>query len=693
MSKDLLLEIGTEEIPARFLDGAIAQMASFIKANLNNLAIPYGEIKTFATPRRLTLYVQDISESQHVVQKEIIGPPERNCFDSNNQPTKIASGFAKSHNVDISELKTKVTPKGKYIYLIKIDGNKETSLLLQQILPNLITSLSFPKSMRWGEGDFRFARPIHWILALFGTEVIKFSLSGIESSNITFGHRFLSDNKRIEISTCHLYQDELKKVFVIVDQGERKKIIEDQLNKLELENGIKVVKDSLLLDLVTNLVEYPVALLGKFDQAFLKLPHEVLITSMREHQKYFSVQDQSGNLLPDFVTISNIKTTDPGEIRKGNERVLRARLADARYFFEEDKKIPLINRLDNLKGMIFQDKLGTYYDKIKRLNPLSQYLANKLGLDSEGQEKIERVVNLCKNDLTTCMVGEFPELQGIMGKEYAFINGEDQEVAEAVFEHYLPREVNDRLPRTIIGDIVSISDKIDNLVCRFALGWKPSGSQDPYGLRRQVLGIINIIIEKRYPLSLRKILGEAAQLLEDKIKFNKEGIIPSILSFIRDRIYYLFIDRGFRYDLINSALAVNFDDLSDFNDRLLALSKLQGDKDFQALTTGFRRIIKILPQDLVITTLDPLLFKEEEETELYNYYLNLKIEVDKDLLEKKYYEALGKIATLRRYVDNFFDKVMVMVENKEVRLNRLNLLYCVSTLFGEIGDFSKVQVE
>ena len=536
--KELLLEIGTEEIPAGFIPQALIDLESLAKKELEANRIDFHGINTLGTPRRLVLVIESISEKQRDEETKKIGPSKQAAFDAKGNPTKAAIGFAKSQSVPVESLTLIQTEKGEYVCAVKKESGKPTSELLSSIIPKWIFSIPFQKSMKWADIPIRFARPIHWILALFGGEVVPFEVGNIRSGNKTYGHRFMHPG-HFPVKDFQSYLQKTREASVIVDPVERKKRIEDEMIREGAKVSGRVLKDEELLNEVNFLVEYPVALCGTFDNKFLSLPREILIHSMKEHQRYFPVVDDHGILLPHFVCISNINPKSREVVVKGNEKVLKARLSDAAFFFEDDLKIPLEKRLEQLKKVVFQAKIGTSYEKVMRFKQLALWMAERI--DPKLREAVERTSLLCKADLVTGMVGEFPKLQGIVGKEYARLSGEKPEVAEAICEHYLPGFAGDRLPSGPIGDIVSIADKMDTIVGCFGVGLVPTGTADPFGLRRQALGIIRIILEKKYSISLRGLIEESEKQLKEKMERPVEKVKEEVLDFFQGPLSKLFI--------------------------------------------------------------------------------------------------------------------------------------------------------
>jgi glycyl-tRNA synthetase beta chain len=689
MGKELLLEIGTEEIPAGFIPNAMEEMRLLIRRELDTNRITHGEVKTLGTPRRMTLLVEDIAEKQEDVEKEKVGPPIHTAFDEKGKPTKAALGFAKGQGLRVDELVTVKGEKGKYLCAVKKERGKPSPALLAEILPRVIGSISFPKSMRWSTVKVRFARPIHWILALFDGKVIPFTFGHIESGNRSYGHRFMSPHA-FEVRDFRTYSKKIKSAFVIVDPRERRKMIEEGI--AEAAKGVSgtVLGNQDLLEEVTYLVEYPTAIVGNFEREFLHLPKEVVINAMQEHQRYFPIVDESGDLIPYFVSICNTRAPDMEAVRRGNERVLKARLSDAKFFFEEDTREPLHRKVDALKGVIFQAQLGTSYEKVLRFKELALSLVRRFRPDLE--EKVKRAAMLCKADLVTGMVGEFPGLQGVVGREYALISGEDEEVAIAIFEHYLPTFTGDRLPSSPIGDFLSIGDKFDTIVGCFGIGLMPTGAGDPFALRRQALGIIHIILGKRYPIFLRELTRMAMELLAGKIERSPEEIEADVLAFFRGRFLNLLVSQGYPSDLVESVLAVQGDDLQDARSRVEALATFKEKPEFEPLAVVFKRVGNILKGVDYSPKTDPTLFETPQEKKLHEQYLEMKENLNSLVTKGDYEGVMAALAGLHVPVNDFFDHVLVMAEDEEVRGNRVALLGEICALFSQVADFSRVRV-
>ena len=689
MSKELLLEIGTEEIPSAFLPKAIKDMDDIIRKELSHRRIQHGDIKTMATPRRLCLCVANLSSKQEDQLLEKIGPAKRVAFDENGNPTKAATGFAAGQGIDASELEVVTTEKGEYICARKKIAGGDTRALLPEILTKLITSLPFKKSMRWSDLEIRFARPIHWILALYGDETIPFVIGNIMSGDRSYGHRFMS-SKSFKVKNMKDYITNCKKHFVIVDPEERRKIILAEAEKTaETVNG-KIFYTEDLLEIVTYLVEYPTAVCGSFDSEYLKLPKEVLTTSMISHQKYFPVVDEKGNLLPYFITINNTLARDPSVVARGNEKVIRARLSDAKFFFEEDQKKPLDHHFEKLTQVVFHTQLGTSYEKVMQFRKLAQYITEQI--DPSLKDTVDRTAVLAKADLETQMVYEFSELQGIMGREYALIAGEKPVVAKAIHEHYLPTSAGGELPETDEGAIVSIADKMDTIVGFFGVNLIPTGTADPYALRRQAIGIINIIINKQYPLNLETIIDKSLSILGDKLKRPHEEIKMDVLEFFKGRFENQLISMGRPYDVVDAVLETGASDIVRSVKKIEAMETFKSHADFEPLAIAFKRVGNII-KDFKNGTVDPSRFETDEERHLHNAFLRTNKNVVNYIKGDDYRSALIELATLRKPVDDFFNNVLVMAKDESIRFNRLSLLKEISKIFHMIADFSKIVTE
>ncbi|MBU4509977.1 glycine--tRNA ligase subunit beta, partial [bacterium] len=583
--------------------------------------------------------------------------------------------------------------KGKYIFASKSIIGQPTIDILSQIFPKIVKGMQFPKSMRWGERSLRFIRPIRWILALYGKEIIKFNLNGLDSENITYGHRLLAPQK-IKISSTQEYFKKLEKSYVIIDPQIRENIIKTDIKQIIKEiGGEKIINEKHLKEII-YLVEYPNAILGKYDKKYLELPQDVLTIVMEKHQKYFPVFKNKDELLPLFIVIINNSKKHASKIREGSENVLRARLEDAKFFYQEDQKIPLEKRVDKLKNVIFQENLGSLFDKTKRLELLCDYIADCLQVEQKVKKDLLRSAHLCKADLVTEMVKEFPELQGIMGKEYAILSGERREAAEAIFEHYLPRFSGDRLPLTKSGMILGIADKVDGIIGCFIMGLTPTGSQDPYGLRRQSRGKIAIILKNNLKISLKDIIRKSLSLYKESVsvelKIDENEIVSQILNFLKQRVKNIFLEEGIRYDVIDAVLAVDSDgDVVDIKNRIKAIEELYNQPIFRKILNSSSRVLN-LSKNNEETEIDRSLLKEKAELSLYHNYESTYPRTREFICNKEYSKVFKLLGDLCEPVDEFFDQVLVMDQDKEIRKNRIALIKRIGILFNQVADLSKI---
>ncbi len=727
MAKDLLFEIGTEEIPAGFVPRALSSLEGFLRKNLESKRLSFSSIRTLGTPRRLTLIVEGLSESQPDARLEMRGPQKKAAFDDKGNPTGALMGFAKAQGVDVKDLKEIKTDKGEYLYAIKEVKGRQTSDILPEVLMGTISQDFFPKSMRWGSHDISFARPVHWILALYGGKTIDLAWGHIRSSSSTFGHRFLSTGGSrpapIEIKDVNDYIAKLKAAHVIADPEERKRLIREGLEKSAKDARGEVLPDEGLLEEVAYLVEYPVVLRGSFDKEFLDLPRDVVVNAMREHQRYFSIVDGKGSLLPYFLTVANTLANDMDVVRKGNERVLRARLNDAKFYFEQDIKKSLAERVENLKGVIFQAKLGTSYEKVERFTELALYIGYRTGFskakeadeaakdfltdslnpaqyDSKSVDPglyskmvIGRAAMLAKADLTSGMVGEFPKLQGIMGSVYARRSKEVPEVATAIYEHYLPSASGGALPASVTGAIVSMADKLDTIVGCFSVGLIPTGAADPYGLRRQALGIIAITLDKGFTVGIDAMIDRATELLGKKLTRDKGEVRESVLEFFKERLKNQLLTQGLSFDSIDAVLSAPWFNIVDAVKRVKALEGFKKHPACGSLVIAFKRVSNILKgAGPMYKGPDESLFKEKEEKELYEASSRVAPVIEDYWKNGDYEKVFETLASIKDRIDAFFDKVMVMVPDEKIKENRLALLSSVRDLYFRIADLSRLTV-
>lgn len=685
----LLLEIGSEEIPAGYIQPALEALASNLTGKLARARISHGDIHTFGTPRRLVVRLDDVADRQKSITEEILGPPERIAFDDAGQPTVPAQKFSEKVGVPLGKLKVKETEKGRYLCATISDRGLATKTVLKKILPEIILAVPFPKTMRWSALSISFARPIQSILALLGKSVISFTLEDkIKSGRFAWGHMFMQHQK-IKIDDVAEYEDKMGRAHVMVDIQKRKELARREVNAAAEAMGGKVLPDEELLDIVTNLVEIPIATGGKFDDAFLELPGEILITSMREHQKYFAVVDEKNRLMPCFVAVNNTRTKDLDLVARGHERVLRARLSDAQFFYRADIQEKMDDWREQLKGVLFQAKLGSMHAKVERVEKLGAHLAQSES--AELQSQVKRAAQLCKADLVSQVVGEFAKLQGIMGRVYASVAGEPGDVPAAIEEHYRPIYSGGALPETRTGALLAIADKLDTICGCFSVDLIPTGASDPYALRRQGIGIVQIMLKHEMRFPLKEAIGAGLSQFDAP---EAAAVSDKIQTFILNRISRMLAEEGYDKDVVAAVVNVSIDDIPDVWKRCAALQTLKSEKDFEPLAAGFKRVVNILRKTEVAAELmpDAALFKEAAETALYDAYNTTRNEVGQLLVNGDLEKALRVIAGLREPVDRFFEDVMVMTDDKAIRENRLALLNAIAGLFNRMADFSKIAV-
>lgn len=684
MSKDLLLEIGTEEIPAHAMPGMLKELGENAKKALKELRLAHGAVRTLGTPRRLALIVEGLAEKQEDVAEEKRGPSVQVAFDADGKPTKAAQGFARGQGVQAEALVT----KDGYVYALVQETGERTEKVLEKMLPELIVGLSLPNSMRWGDLDFRFIRPLRWLVALYGEQVVPFELARVKSSNTSRGHRFLSTGDFTIQDAAH-YEEACEKAFVIVDPARRKTEIEEGLVKeAKAHGGIAEITPNLLEE-VLYLVEYPTALSGSFEEKYLALPPDAVITPMRDHQRYFPVKAADGRLMPLFLTVRNGGAEYLATVQHGNERVLRARLADAQFFFDEDRKKSLEEHMEKLKTVVFQEGLGTVYEKSLRLEKLAAKIASAIGASDAEKKAAERAARLSKADLVTGMVTEFTELQGVMGKEYARLDGESEDVALAIDEHYMPRFAGDALPKTCAGLVVSLADKMDNIVATFSRGLIPTGSQDPFALRRQALGMVHSIIEAGVTVSLRELVNWTMDLLAIQDAAVREKMQADVADFMRLRLKNVLAEAGIRYDIADAVLG----DIDDVRRVMLAAEAVRAQlaaPDMAAAVQAFVRVANLAAKAEGEARIDEALFETEEEKELMKAYASAKSAAESLVEAHDYVGIIDDFKDLAEPINAFFDAVMVMADDADVRWNRLSLLKSIDCLLREVADFSKI---
>ncbi|MDY7036530.1 MAG: glycine--tRNA ligase subunit beta, partial [Thermodesulfobacteriota bacterium] len=650
-----------------------------------------GDLHTFGTPRRLVLIGKAIAKKQEDIIQDISGPPQKAAYDGEGKPTKAAFGFAKKQGVSVEDLQIKETPKGEYLFIKRKIPGRTAKEVLAEMFPKLITDIPWPKSMRWGIEKFFFVRPIHWVLALFDGDIVPFEVAGIKSENKTRGHRFMKPGI-LEITDIQDYLGKMKDSAVIIDHEERKREVERVIIEAADSVSGSPVLDPELLSLVSDLVEFPSAVCGSFDSAFLDLPEPVLIKPMKEHQKYFSIRDHEGRLMPNFVAVNNTVAREESTVRKGHERVLRARLSDADFFFKEDRKRPLMDRLEDLKKVIYQSELGTSFDKILRFTRLAEYLSKHLM--THELDNVTLTARLCKCDLVTEMVKEFPTLQGIMGREYARLDGHPEDVCLAIYEHYLPARAGGQLPGSSLGAIVGLADRMDTITAGFVIGFEPTGTTDPFALRRHSLSIIRILENMGWDLSLKEFISMALSILSEKIEFDRHRVSIRVADFFRERYKNMMLRAGYEPDMIESVISADFDYIKELRPRIDQLKKFATEsEEFESLVLTFKRVTNILKKQRGSFTVDPGLFMSTCESELWDFYENLKDDVHGFVKGGNYSEALKLMMRMKEPVDGFFDGVEILVkDNPQLRKNRLGILQSLATLFLSLADFSKFSI-
>jgi len=680
----LLLEIGTEDLPARFLPSAMQQLRENSGRIFRDYGIPFNEIKTYGTPRRVAVIADGIPEMQDDRKKELIGPSRKVAFDDGGNPTKAAAGFARSLGLPVEKLFVKKTEKGEYVAAVIEEKGLQVREILPEVLKKIVLSINLPKSMRWGDGSIRFARPIRWLMALFNNEAVSFEIEGIQSGNLTRGHRFLSPAS-FQMKEIMSYRSLLANNCVVVDPEDRKRTIRKKIEKILAPFNEVIIEDEELLDTVVNLVEYPVPVVAAFSEEYLKLPKELLITVMKGHQKYFAVQDMDRNITNHFIVVSNTSEDNADTVRVGAERVIRARFEDARFYFEEDGKKPLSERVEDLRKVTFQEGLGSLYDKTERLVAMTGYLSEKI--HQSEKEVIVRAARLAKADLITGVVREFPELQGVMGKYYALRDGEGQAIATALEEQYLPAHSGGRLPESAAGAILSIADKIDSLAAFFSVGLIPSGSEDPFALRRQSLGVIAIILNYGFKVTLKDLVQKALETLRVK---EADEVEEKILKFFESRVENVLSGRGYPPDIIQSVIAMSlYLPLKVILYRITAIDKFREKAGYNDFLAAIKRVSNIIPDRTVPPVREDLLIEEPEKA-LWHKLDSVKSDLAGLISEGNISDAINILPELTGPINNFFDKVLVMDKSAEIRDNRLSLLSDIWRTVSAAADFSKL---
>ncbi|MFC5466628.1 glycine--tRNA ligase subunit beta [Lederbergia graminis] len=683
-NRDLLLEIGIEEMPARFVLNAINNLGKQVENWLQENKITFGEIQLFSTPRRLAILIRAVAESQQDIEEEAKGPARKIAQDADGNWSKAALGFARSQGASVEDIFYKEIKGVEYAHISKfIKGKKSIELLSE--LGDIVTHLHFPNNMRWGNLQIRYVRPIRWIVALFGNETIPFTVANITASNVSYGHRFLGNE--IVLHDPKHYEEKLEEQFVIANYYRRKQLIVEQIKQIAESQQWDIPMDEELLEEVTNLVEYPTAFFGTFNQEFLHLPEEVLVTSMKEHQRYFPVKNKQGELLPYFIGVRNGNNHHLDTVVKGNEKVLRARLSDADFFYLEDQKIPIDQSLKKLENIIYHEKLGTLSEKVSRTVQIASILGKMVDLSELEQEKAVKAAEISKFDLVSNMVNEFPELQGVMGEKYALQQGVDRDIALAIKEHYQPQHADDEIPSSNIGAIVSLADKLDSIVSSFAIGLIPTGSQDPYALRRQATGVIRMLLEFDWNISLEHVLQEIIAI--EKAEEDAE-LYNHLEVFFKLRLKYLLEEKGIRHDIIEAVLAGSFNGVPDIVNRAITLQNRSNDTQFKGIIESLSRVLNIASKAETDEDIDTSIFENDYELNLYNAWQQLaEINTKTNSSEERF----EKLASLQPAISSYFDNTMVMAKEEKLRKNRLAQMKKLSDLIGAYAAMNEIIVK
>jgi glycyl-tRNA synthetase beta chain len=700
----LLLEIGVEELPYQFIVPALSALKESAERLLREQRLTFETARTVGTPRRLTLVVDGLAARQTSIVKEFVGPPKAVAFDQSGHPTKAAMSFAAAQDVAVQDLQVRHTAKGDYLLAVKHEAGRPAKVVLGELLPHLVASLPFPKAMKWNETGIRFARPLRWLVVLYDGTVLPVQAAGIQAGNKTRGHRVLSSEKAIVVRDYESYVKGLERQGVVVDPERRRHIIKEQIAALCKKTGFRLNEDADLLDQAVYTTEYPTAIIGSFKETFLDVPQEILMTSMKKHQGFFSVRDKrSGKLAPHFIAVANNQPKDMSLIRAGNERVLAARLADAKFFFDEDRKTNLAERAGRLSGVIFYQKLGTMAQKQERVRKLAEAIVSQLDpKNDELKRACERAAGLCKADLVSGIVGEFPELQGIMGSEYARYDGESEAVSQAIREQYLPRALEGELPVTRLGQVLSLADRLDSIASFFHVGMIPTGSEDPYALRRHATAVVRIILEGNLRTNLGKVIDHACNIVsQEGIKGVSDASQQGrgrIAEFIFERVrHYGRTVFGLRDDVMEAILRTASDSMLDLVDLLFKMKALQAvtmRPEFDLLIVGFKRASRIVAKEQWNRKpVDPVLFRDSAEAELHQQAGTCRKEFEARMAEERYDKALEELVRLKPAIDAFFEAVMVNADDEAVRSNRLSLLKEVDEMFMSFADFSQIVVQ
>ena len=692
--KEFLLEIGVEEIPAGYIFGAMKKIEDFFRSRLKEKKLSFDDIFLYSTPRRFAIKISNLQSFQKDEIIERVGPAKSVSFDENGNLTKAASGFLRGAKATENDIFFKQTPKGEKIAVkLEIKGEK-TDAILASVIPELLGKISFPKAMKWSDKKLAFARPIRWLVAIFGDKIVPVEINDIKAGNDSFGNRFQKLSNKVQINKTSDYESSLKKVYVIPNRQERKDLIQTQLKDIFKDSDDELIEDKKLLETVIDLVEYPTAVIAEYEKKYLELPEKVIISTLSEHQKYFAVQDKNGQLVNKFIFISNGNPEFSDLIKAGNEKVIKARLEDAEFYFYEDTKQSLETYIPKLKDVTFQEKLGSLFDKTLRMENITDFLSDQLNLSEALKRKAKRSAHLCKADLVTLMLGEkeFTKLQGYIGMEYADKSGEEPGVPTAIFEHYLPRGQNDRLPNTIAGSLIAIADKMDTVCGIFGVNMIPTGSNDPFALRRAANGIVQIIDKNNFEINLHSLIDQAFSELKNKLE-KPDNNKDKVYSFFKQRIKWFLQQKEIDYDVIDSVMHIDFSNIPDLIKRAEVLQKFKQREDFIRLVLGFNRVSNIITEVDEFKEINTTLFQEDTEIKLFEKFLSLKEIINKKLLQKDYDSVLNELVDFSSFIDNFFDDVMVNVEDKNLRNNRYHLLSKIRELFLKVADLAKIVVE
>lgn len=687
--RDLLLEIGLEEIPARFVTNSMNQLAEKVQSWLAEKKIAYDEVKAYSSPRRLAVLVEGVNEAQEDIHEEAKGPAKKIAMDDKGEWSKAAIGFCRGQGAQVDEIFFKEINGVEYAHVKKFIKGQETVTLLHE-LKQIITTMTFPKNMRWADKELRFIRPIKWIIALFGNEIIPFSITSVETSNWTIGHRFLGG--KVTINEPKEYEKALLNQYVIVNPEDRKNAILSQIKAIEEENNWVIPIDEDLLEEVNNLVEYPTALFGRFEEEFLDIPEEVLITSMKEHQRYFPVKTKAEKLLPFFVTVRNGGHEHLDKVARGNEKVLRARLSDAAFFYKEDQKTAIEDSLAKLKSIVYHEEIGTLAEKVERVRKLTNNITAELHLSEEESEIAERAAEICKFDLVSNMVYEFPELQGFMGEKYALQKGEKEGVAKAIHEHYMPRNADDETASSNPGAALAIAEKMDTIVSFFAIGLIPSGSQDPYALRRQATGIVQTLLNKHFSISLEGVVNTSLNLLEEAniLKKAKKEITQEVMSFFKQRLKHILQEKHIRYDLIEAVLDNEISSLPALVKRAEVLEAKKNGEGFKESIEALSRVVNISSKAENVTEINVDLFENEFEKNLYNQFILVSKKLDEEISAE---ETFALLVSLKPEIEQYFDHTMVMAEDRNIRNNRLSQMVNLAKIIKKFANMNEIIVK